>query len=188
MISIGQWISIWYPFFSAALSVFLNDLPIFELNIATNSVQSLGFSYPSVGYYMGFRQTLQRSSNLMLVAEKLGNYIGDPYIFVRMNDWGHVDIFNEKMFAKVLLTPDLGLVKLDEFYSKEFKFKQSIETQANELFAGKDCELVSLHMRLGDYFNMPECHPVCSIEYYKEALYGLPVDVQIILFRVDVDK
>jgi hypothetical protein len=111
--------STWIPLINP-----INDLPIFELNIATNSVQSLGFSYPSVGYYMGFRQTLQRSSNLMLVAEKLGNYIGDPYIFVRMNGWGHVDIFNEKMFAKVLLTPDLGLVKLDEFYSKEFKFKQ----------------------------------------------------------------
>ena len=72
-----------------------------------------------------------------------------------------------------------------DLINKEFKFKQSIETQANELFAGKDCELVSLHMRLGDYLNVPECHPVCSIDYYKEALKLIPSDIQIILFSDD---
>jgi hypothetical protein len=72
-----------------------------------------------------------------------------------------------------------------DLINKEFKFKQSIETQANELFAGKNSELVSLHMRLGDYLNVPECHPICSIEYYKEALKLIPSDVQIILFSDD---
>lgn len=72
-----------------------------------------------------------------------------------------------------------------DLINKEFKFKQSIETQANELFAGKDCDVVALHMRLGDYLNVPECHPVCSLEYYKEALKLIPADVQIILFSDD---
>ena len=106
------------------------DLPTFEINITTLSKSSLGFTYPSIGYYMGFRAPTILSTNNMVMAEKLGNYIGDPYIFVRMNDWGHVDLFNQRFLAKVLLTPDLGLVKLDEFYAKEYKFKQPQNVQS----------------------------------------------------------
>ena len=72
-----------------------------------------------------------------------------------------------------------------DLITKEFKFKKSIETQANKLFAGKNCELVSLHMRLGDYLYMTDSHPICPIEYYKEALKLIPADVQIILFSDD---
>ena len=72
-----------------------------------------------------------------------------------------------------------------DLINKEFKFKQSIETQANELFAGKDCDVVALHMRLGDYLYMSDSHPVCPIEYYREALKLIPADVQIILFSDD---
>jgi hypothetical protein len=106
------------------------DLPTFEINITTLSKSSVGFTYPSIGYYMGFRAPTILSTNNMVMAEKLGNYIGDPYIFVRMNDWGHVDLFNQRFLAKVLLTPDLGLVKLDEFYAKEYKFKQPQNVQS----------------------------------------------------------
>lgn len=106
------------------------NLPTFELNITTNSLLSQGYSYPSIGYYMGFRDNLIRSSNNSIIAPKLGNYIGDPYVFIRLNDWGHIEQFNKKHLAKILLTPDLGLVKLDEFYAKEYKFKQPQNIQS----------------------------------------------------------
>ena len=106
------------------------DLPSFELNIMTTSTSGQGYPYPSIGYYMGFRQSLIKSVNSIIVADKLGNYIGDPYIFVKINDWGHIEQFNQKHLAKVLLTPDLGLVKLDEFYAKEYKFKQPQNIQS----------------------------------------------------------
>jgi hypothetical protein len=107
-----------------------NDLPIFELNIETNSTQSQGYAYPSVGFYMGFRQTLQRSNNNVIRAEKLGNYIGDSYIFIKMNNWGHIDLFNQRLLAKILLISDMGLVQLNEFYSKEYKFKQPMNVDS----------------------------------------------------------
>jgi hypothetical protein len=68
---------------------------------------------------------------------------------------------------------------------KQFKFKDNIENQVNQLFDGKDAELISVHIRLGDYVHIQDCHPICSIEYYKAALEQLPKDCQIILFSDD---
>jgi hypothetical protein len=107
-----------------------NDLPPFELNIETTSTKGQGYAYPSIGHYMGFRKLNIKSNNFTIIADKLGNYIGDPYLFIKINDWGHIEQFNQKHLAKVLLTPDLGLVKLDEFYAKEYKFKQPQNIQS----------------------------------------------------------
>jgi hypothetical protein len=40
-------------------------------------------------------------------------------------------------------------------------------------------------MRLGDYLYLADSHPICPIEYYREALKLIPADVQIILFSDD---
>ena len=120
----------WTPTTNNLLTNPSNDLPIFELNIETNSTRAQGYSYPSIGFYMGFRQTLQRSKDNIIRAEKLGNYIGDPYIFIRMNNWGHIDLFNQRLLAKILLISDMGLVQLNEFYSKEYKFKQPMNVDS----------------------------------------------------------
>ena len=50
---------------------------------------------------------------------------------------------------------------------------------------GNDSELISVHIRLGDYVQIQDCHPICSVEYYKEALDQLPKDCQVILFSDD---
>jgi len=69
--------------------------------------------------------------------------------------------------------------------NQEFLFKNSIEEKVNQLLDGNDSELISVHIRLGDYVQIQDCHPICSVEYYKEALNQLPKDCQVILFSDD---
>jgi hypothetical protein len=46
--------------------------------------------------------------------------------------------------------------------------------------SGKNDHAISMHFRLGDYKELPECHPILNIEYYKEALqYILLMDASI---------
>ena len=39
-----------------------------------------------------------------------------------------------------------------------------------------------MHLRLGDYKNLVGKHPICGIEYYRNALKELPEDLFIIAF------
>lgn len=50
-------------------------------------------------------------------------------------------------------------------------------------------KILSIHVRLGDYVNLQDYHPIPSLEYYKQALsyYNLN-NYQIILFSDDVEK
>jgi hypothetical protein len=49
-------------------------------------------------------------------------------------------------------------------------FKEAIQQVAIELFPKVDHPTVSIHVRRGDYVNQQQFHPVCSLEYYQEAL------------------
>jgi hypothetical protein len=73
----------------------------------------------------------------------------------------------------------------EDLKNKEFKFKQPIQDKVNSLLDGKDSDLISVHIRLGDYIHIQDCHPVCSVDYYKAAFEQLPKDAQIVLFSDD---
>ena len=72
--------------------------------------------------------------------------------------------------------------------SQEFCFKPNIQNKVNQLLDGNDSELISVHMRLGDYLNIQDCHPICSADYYKAAFEMLPKDAQIVLFSDEYYK
>jgi hypothetical protein len=69
--------------------------------------------------------------------------------------------------------------------NKEFKFNTDITEKADKILNGRDCELISVHLRLGDYLKLQESHPICSADYYKMALDQLPKDANIVLFTDD---
>jgi hypothetical protein len=71
--------------------------------------------------------------------------------------------------------------------TKEFKFLPFIEEKANFLLK-TDKEYVAIHMRLGDYLYLQDCHPICSAEYYKTALGSIPDNAEIILFSDDLKQ
>jgi hypothetical protein len=86
--------------------------------------------YPSLGYYLGFRKnSYDCTMGKPEIAEEYSNFITENYVFIKINDWGYVDVFNNKVFAKILLNSDIDDVLLNEFNTKEYILKQPINIQ-----------------------------------------------------------
>jgi hypothetical protein len=65
---------------------------------------------------------------------------------------------------------------------KEFEFKPEVRRSALDIRSVTKEPVISMHLRLGDYKNLVGKHPICTLEYYKEALSKLPEDLLIIAF------
>lgn len=50
-----------------------------------------------------------------------------------------------------------------------FSFKDSIIQECKHKLPKVDSELVSIHLRVGDYIGLQEHHPICEPEYYSSA-------------------
>ena len=124
------------------------DIPNFEIDFSTyilenpvsNGLVNINkMNYPPVGYYLGYRPDLTKtteqfifkgiidSTERTLRAPKTFDTMGDDYIFLRINDWGYIDFFGKKLFAKVLLTTGLGNPKIEDYVNKEYRFRQPID-------------------------------------------------------------
>lgn len=121
------------------------DIPVFDINFNTyseniqpmlNGILDLGkLNYPSVGYYLGFRPIITRPINKFVLSSTPDSTLstlratryfetrGETYIFIKINDWGYIDFFNRKVFAKVIL-PDMGNTRLDDGFDIEYRFRQ----------------------------------------------------------------
>ena len=126
----------------------VTDIPQFEINFNTstttptfiNNIANINsLSYPSVGYYLGYRSVNNNfvlspsisSVNLVLNSTKNYNTSGEDYIFLRLNDWGSFDFFNQIIFSKIYLRSDLVLLptnnninKTNNYINKEYVFRQ----------------------------------------------------------------
>jgi uncharacterized membrane protein YkvA (DUF1232 family) len=71
---------------------------------------------------------------------------------------------------------------------KQFSFRNEIKEQAENIRAITKDRVISLHIRLGDYVNQQQNHPVYNIDYYNSALDLLPDDVLLMIFSDDVAK
>lgn len=101
----------------------------------------------------------------------------DEYLFNNCED--NVDLYgyfqSEKYFKHI-----------EDDIRKDFTFKDHIYEFCQE-FLEKEVqskEVISLHIRRGDYLQLQSFHPVPPIEYYFEALKKLP-DVPAIIFSDD---
>jgi len=102
----------------------------FTIDFIIQNTASKNQKYPSLGYYMGFRKnTYTCYMNIPLIAEEYSNFMTENYIFIKINDWGYIDHFNNKMFGKILLNSNVGDVLLNEFTTKEYYIKQPINIQ-----------------------------------------------------------
>jgi len=70
---------------------------------------------------------------------------------------------------------------------KDFSFDEHLLLDATkflaEFYSGQD--VISLHIRRTDYSEFPNHHPICSLEYYDEAISLLPQECPIIVFTDD---
>jgi len=69
---------------------------------------------------------------------------------------------------------------------KDFTFKQDIQQKAKEyldkISAG---DKICLSVRRGDYLSYPDHHPVCTLEYYEQALSRFDNSMHVIIISDD---
>lgn len=133
------------PLFNPTLE---KDIPDFEIDFNTSKnidnpfvdgiIDIKKLEYPSVGHFMGFRKditkitdsflksTILDSTDRIIKGDKYFDTAGENYIFIKLNNWGYIDFFGEKILAKILLTSGLGNPKLDSYVNQGFKFRQPI--------------------------------------------------------------
>jgi len=70
----------------------------------------------------------------------------------------------------------------------DFIFKDEILEPCTEAFSTLETNnVISLHIRRGDYLRITENHPVCELEYYKKALQTFENYDKVIIFSDDIE-
>ena len=80
---------------------------------------------------------------------------------------------------------------IEDEIRKDFTFDEQLFVDTNrflaEFYSGRD--VISLHVRRGDYKNFPDHHPICTLEYYAKALAvideSLSEEAPVIIFTDD---
>ena len=97
--------------------------------------------------------------------------------------------FNSKIFKIEDNTNLHGYFQTEKYFINfkndilnEFTFKKEIKEKAKDIRSITQEPVISVHLRLGDYKNLVDKHPICGIEYYKKALEHIPNDLLIIAF------
>ena len=137
--------------------------------------------------------------------DKLDFCLADVFTLSAKDCQGHFasSVYSEPSFnydPNILNVPDncdiRGYFQSEKYFKehkkdlkeKEFKFLKTIDDKVNSLLEGNDSDLISIHVRLGDYLQLEDCHPVCSIDYYKKALEMVPRDANVVLFSDDYGR
>lgn len=116
------------------------DIPSFQIDFNTNYVNPINngllninnLKYQPLGYFLGFRpNNFLLSSHVcktaaIIRAKTYYNFIESDYIFIKINDWGYINFYNQTLFTKVILNPDL--INYDKS-NREYKFRQPINVQ-----------------------------------------------------------
>lgn len=101
----------------APLQINFNTQGSTQSSFTNNIININSLTYPSLGYYLGYRllnnnftlssvfnETLMSS---ILTATKNHNTFGEDYIFLKINNWGDYDFFNEPVYSKIYLRSPL---------------------------------------------------------------------------------
>eukprot|EP01037_Dinobryon_pediforme_P017231 gene17231-17421_t len=75
---------------------------------------------------------------------------------------------------------------IDAAIRREFRFKAEFR-QACERFVGDiGVDLISVHVRRGDYVKLKHQHPPCSLDYYRRAIAAMPKGHAFVVFSDDI--
>lgn len=116
--------------------------------------------------------------------ETVGDYI-EPYPLID---------FNGKIFEIKDDTNLHGYFQTEKYFKEyredllnEFKFKSDINDSATNIKNLLGDEVISVHMRIGDYAFLTDKHPICNEKYYEKAFEYLPKNKTILLFSDNLD-
>ena len=121
---------------------------------------------------------------------------------ININELNNFEKYNEEQYSYKEIQLDISknyiLNGYFQSYKYFWKYKDTIKkyiiidqnkiNNINKIYDSFNKKIISLHVRLGDYINLPTYHPVQPIEYYKKALsyYNLEY-YQIILFSDNIE-
>jgi len=104
--------------------------------------------------------------------------------------------FDENLFNNCPDNVDLfGYFQSEKYFKhieddirNDFTFKEGISSEVNNFFNSyfDTNDVISLHIRRGDYTNNPN-HPVQPLSYYSDALKRFDSDLPVIIFSDDSD-
>jgi len=100
-------------------------------------------------------------------------------------------------YKKIEYTPDMCLVGyfqsekyfekhtdyIKKLFSVDEKTKRIIDEKYGETLKNKP---VAVHVRRGDYLQLVDFHPPCSVEYYRDAMALFPADTIFLFFSDDI--
>jgi hypothetical protein len=101
--------------------------------------------------------------------------------------------FDEKLFENCSDNVNLyGFFQTEKYFKhieqqirEDFIFVNDIWNPCKEMFTFD--ETISLHIRRSDYVQKQNYHPLCTLEYYEEALKKLPQDIPVLIFSDDTE-
>jgi hypothetical protein len=116
--------------------------------------------------------------------------IFNPYKIIEQNF-----CYDSKIFQIYDNTDLLGYFQSEKYFLNhrsqilnEFSFDRIIFEKSSVLRALEQEDVISLHLRLGDYVDQPNNHPVCSKDYYLQALEEIPKHKTIFVFSDEIEK
>jgi hypothetical protein len=121
------------------------------------------------------------------------NKFREPILYERIEESGYH--FDENIFNNCPDNVDLyGYFQSEKYFNhiqdeikKDFSFVPEIVNECKKFIKELiNDEVISLHIRRGDYLNLQDFHPTLSIEYYEKALDKLP-NVPVIIFSDDIE-
>ena len=75
---------------------------------------------------------------------------------------------------------------IEDQIREDFTFKAEILDPCQEIMNDLESPIF-IHVRRGDYVNSQNAHPVCSLEYYKEALTHFDDELPVLVFSDDIE-
>ena len=72
--------------------------------------------------------------------------------------------------------------------TEELKFRQDIEDKCRAFRSQFDGEVIAMHVRRGDFFDLSSGMFICGADYYRKALEELPPDLPVLIFTNDKDN
>jgi hypothetical protein len=102
--------------------------------------------------------------------------------------------FDENLFFNCPDNVDLkGYYQTEKYFKhienqirEDFTFKDELNLDCNNFIDSLNDEVISLHIRRGDYM-IDQNHPVQSLKYYQKALDMLPKNLPVLVFSDDFD-
>ena len=75
---------------------------------------------------------------------------------------------------------------IEDQIREDFTFKAEILDPCQDIMSDLESPIF-IHVRRGDYVNSQNAHPVCPVEYYKEALTHFDDEIPVLVFSDDID-